>query len=122
MAINKEIAGEERIKAQLFAYGTKKLARIAEAVEESGVVVANHAKANHIQGQAHAQERYENQTDLLTTSITTDLVTANDEEITAEVWTNVEYAWFVEASHPYMFVALHESRDDFQHRVSEAMR
>ena len=122
MATERHVAGVERIKAQLYAYGKKKLQRVAEAVEKSAVEVANHAKANHVQGKAHAQERYENQTNVLTSSITSDLTVVTDDEITAEVFTTVEYAMFVETSHPYMFVALHENRDNFRRRVREAMR
>ena len=122
MAKRKEVVGEERIKAKLLAYGKDKLKKIADAVESSAVVVLNHAKANHIQGQAHAQERYENQTNVLTSSLTTKLTVVTEEEITAEVFTGVEYAFFVEVSHPYLFVALHSNRDDFVARVKRAMK
>ena len=146
MAPNRQVAGEERLKAKLFLYGKDKLQRIADAVEASAVVVANHAKANHgkalsalhgrkglvvptnvakraafMQKTFAGSGRYQNRTNVLTSSITPKLVTANEKEIVAEVFTTTGYSFFVEVTHPFLFPALHESRDDFKSRVIQAM-
>lgn len=101
--------------------------RVAKATEQTAVLVANHAKANHDKGFAHAISRYENQTTNLTNSIMPELTKADKHSVEAMVHTNKEYAIKVEMGssktkpYPFMLPALISQRDEFQKRVGKAI-
>ena len=116
------VAGTAKVTAKLKAFGDKMLGKVAEAVEKTAVDVANDAKADHVQGMAHAIERYENQTNVLTSSITPELTIVTDTMVEAEVFSNVEYAYWVEALYPLLHPALTKNEDNFRRRVAEAMK
>ncbi len=103
--MTERVTGEREVIAAIGAVMADKIAAVAEAVEKSAVQVANHAKRNHIRGSAHQKERYENQTNILTNSITVAMIETTEEKIVAEVGTNVEYASHVEALYPFLFPA-----------------
>lgn len=114
------VTGEREVIAVIGTLMAGKLAAVAEAVEKSAVEVSNDAKRDHQRGSAHQKQRYENQTNILTNSITVAMVETTEEKVVAEVGTNVEYASFIETTHPFLFPALHANREKFHQRVKKA--
>ena len=111
-AMTFKVSGARKIANNILIAKNVILGRIAVAVEKTAVAVSNHAKANHVQGQAHGQGRFEVDTGVLVKSITPELETVNFKEVTAVVFTNVEYAIPVEFGtfqtrpYPFLFPAL----------------
>ena len=114
------VSGAKKIANNILIEKNKALGRIAEAVEKTAVDVSNHAKANHVRGQAHSQGRFEVDTGTLVRSITPELETVNFEEVTAVVFTNVVYAFSVESRFPYLFPALIANQRNLIERVAKA--
>jgi hypothetical protein len=65
-----EITGSKEVIAELLSLKSQTFRRVVEAVEKTAVRMSNHAKAGHERGSdPHSRDRYENQTNNLTTSI-----------------------------------------------------
>lgn len=116
----KFIGGMEAVEAALKKYEHTLVGRVAEALEKGAVLVANDAKKDHERGRGHRKERYENQTTTLTRSITPELIKVTSEEVLAEVFTSLEYAYWVEARYPYLVPALHKNRGRINELVKKA--
>lgn len=121
-----QVSGQKKVLNNLFIAKNKILARVAEAVEKTSVDVANHAKANHVEGQAHSEGRFERDTGTLVRSIHQELETVNFEEVTAVVFTNLDYAIPVEfggngrRAYPFMFPALVANQENLKNRLKAA--
>jgi len=122
------IAGVEKVMNNLMRQKDKNLDQISEAVDQSALKVANHAKAGHVGAMAHADQRYQNQTGTLTRSITPQLTKVRFKIIEAQVFSNVEYAPNVELGtgktqpYPFLFPALQANQEDFKARVAKAAK
>ncbi len=121
-----QISGAKKIANNILIQKNAMLAKVAVAVEKTAVDVSNHAKANHVEGIAHSQGRFERDSGVLVRSITPELETVSFEEVTAVVFTNVEYAIPVEfgtsktRAYPFMFPALVENQENLKKRLAEA--
>lgn len=121
-----QVSGEKRIANNILIQSNKMLGRVAVAVEKTAVDVSNHAKANHERNSAHAQGRFETQSGILGKSITPELETVNFKEVTAVVFTNVDYAIPVEfgefgrRAYPFMFPALIANQQNLLNRLEKA--
>lgn len=116
----KYIGGVEEVINNIKMHGNAVMKRVGEAVEKAANLAANRAKADHIRGQAHAQNRYENQTTTLTKSITPKLKRLNIDIAEAEIFTNMEYAYRVETIYPYMWPAVIATQGDLKKLLKEA--
>lgn len=121
-----QISGARQIANNILAAQNNILGRVAVAVEKTAVDVSNHAKANHERNSAHAQGRFEVDTGTLVRSITPELETVNFAEVTAVVFTNVDYAIPVEfgdsgrRAYPFMFPALIANQQNLIDRLKKA--
>jgi len=121
------IAGIQEVINNLRLKESAKLTKIAAAVEQTCADVRNHAKSGHERNQGHMNKRYENQTNTLTSSITSGLAKVTDSEVTGIVSSNVEYAAAVEfgtsksAAYPYMFPALVANKENYKNKLKQAL-
>jgi HK97 gp10 family phage protein len=122
------ISGEQKVFHKLMRAKDAYLDGLADAVEQSAVVVANKAKENHEHGSdPHAMERFETQTGALVRSIKSELTTVGHNEVVAQTFSTMEYAPNVELgtsktrAYPFLFPALAESQDDFKERVKKVL-
>ena len=121
-----QISGAKKIANNIMIQKHAMLGRIAVAVEKTAVDTANHAKANHVRGSAHGKGRFEVDTGTLVRSITQELETVNFKEVTAVVFTNIDYAIPVEfgtsktRAYPFMFPALIANQRNLVERVARA--
>ena len=121
-----QISGAQKIANNILRAKNTMLDRIAEAVEKTAVDVSNHAKANHVRGVAHGMGRFEVDTGVLHRSITPKLEKVTFKEVTAVVFTNVEYAIPVEFGtsktrpYPFMFPALIANQRNLLERMKKA--
>lgn len=72
------------------------LRQVVDAVEQTSVDIANHAKAGHAGNMAHANGRYRNRTTNLTNSIIPHLLRADYKEVDGIVLASENYAYWVE--------------------------
>jgi hypothetical protein len=127
------VTGAAEVMANLRRLQGKMTAQLVQAVDRTGVDVANAAKRDHGSSSdrpeglaAHAMGRYQNQTYNLTQSIMPKdaQVTANTilgVVETVERGEGLEYAARVERRYPFMFPALMGAKDKFIARVKQAM-
>lgn len=115
-----KVSGAKKISNNILAAKNTLLGRIAEAVEKTAVDVSSHAKANHVEGQAHAEGRFERDTGTLVRSITPELEEVSFKKVSAVVFTNIDYAIPVEMKYPYMFPALMANASNLMERLKKA--
>ena len=126
MAMAFKISGARKIANNILIQKNAMLGRVAVAVEKTAVDVSNHAKANHVEGVAHGMGRFERDSGILQKSITPELETVNFKEVTAVVFTNVDYAIPVEfgtfntRAYPFLFPALIANQRTLLERVAKA--
>lgn len=122
------IAGVQKVLNNLAIQKLDTLRRVADAVDQSALKVANHAKAGHEGAMAHADQRYQNKTGTLTRSITPELTKASQQMVEAQIFSNIEYAPNVELGtgktrpYPFLFPALQANQGDFKTRVAKAAK
>lgn len=124
-----ELFGLKKVLSNLKNVQQSTIDRVADAVEHTAVLVANHAKSKHEKGFAHAVGRYENKTTNLTNSIMPELTRADKHIVEAMVHTNKDYAIKVEMGspetnrkkYPFMEPALFSQKDEFTKRVRKAI-
>lgn len=122
------VTGTQQIINRLMMERDRMLRAIGRAVEATCVDISNHAKAGHAGNQAHMNDRYRNQTSTLTRSITPELEKVSRTEVVGVVYSNVEYAAFVEIGtsenrpYPYLYPALLANKDSFKRRMMHASR
>lgn len=117
----KFVAGHEKVIANLKMLDSKYLKYVGEAVEQSCVIVADRAKADHNPGLAHSKNRYANRTTNLTNSIAPRLIKVSVESVEGEVGSNLEYAAYIEAIYPYLGPALIQGKPGFKKRLHKAV-
>ena len=127
-AYGAHIAGQQRVQANFSKAQAAVLSRLAQAVEMTAVDVANNAKAGHAASESpHAAGRYITRTGTLTRSIMPALVSVTNAEVEGQVFTNIEYAAFVEIGtsrsrpYPYLWPALVANFNVFQERIAAAL-
>lgn len=116
------IRGTQQVINRLTMEGDKFLAKIGEAVEKTCVDVSNHAKAGHQGNMAHATKRYQNQTSTLTRSITPELKEVSYKGVKGIVFTNMEYALYVELKYPFLYPAMMANKKNYEDRLKRALR
>jgi hypothetical protein len=124
----KYVRGTQEVITRLNMERNKAVRRLAEAIEKTCVDVSNHAKAGHAGNQAHMNARYQNRTSTLTRSIMPELVEARPDRVVGIVFTNIEYAPFVELGtvrnrpYPFLYPALQHGKPILQDRVRRAIQ
>jgi phage gpG-like protein len=129
MAIGQFIAGAEKVKINMALAQKDIVARVAVAIEKTCVDVSNHAKANHARSSnPHGMGRFISQTGTLIRSITPELTSVTPTLITGVVYSNMEYAAFVELGtsrnrpYPYLWPALVANANRLRQRVEAALK
>ncbi len=70
MSSSSEIFGAKEVAAKLLSMKNETFRKVVTAVEKTAVRMSNHAKSGHeIGSDPHSRDRYENQTNVLTQSI-----------------------------------------------------
>ena len=119
----KYIAGTEKLLAEIAKRQNQFVQKVADATEQTAVAVSVDAASDHTRGFAHAIGRYENQTTTLTRSLLQSprLVKVDEDEVVAEVGSNVEYAYPVEVRYPYLWPAAVKNQETFRRKLKEAL-
>ena len=123
----KHITGIETVLRKITGVSQDVVDRVTRATEITSVLVANHAKADHTRGLAHAAGRYENQTTNLTNSIVPRLIQSDKNAVVSVVFTNKEYAPKVELGtakskpYPFMMPALKSQQSQYKKAVEKAI-
>ena len=94
------VTGASKVIAQLVGITDAIRRQVIDVVEKNAVRAANHAKAEHGPGFAHAVGRYQNRTTNLTKDIRAHNATISGDVVEAVVATNKEYAPKVEFGTP----------------------
>jgi HK97 gp10 family phage protein len=125
--------GKDKMLANMKAITPKVIEAVTDAVDITAIKIANHAKANHTPGQAHALGRFENVTTNLTNSIIPQITKADAESVEAVIGAGVgasavqEYAPYVEfgtygrPGFPFMRPAKESEKEAFPKRVQKAI-
>jgi hypothetical protein len=122
-----EVTGKQEVINKMLRYLDKKVDKVADAVERTGIDVSNHAKSEHTGIEAHARNRYKNVNNTLTPSINSRLVVQPD-KIIAVVSSNVDYAPDVEFGNqrhigfPFMYPAIRAKENRLRERTLEALK
>jgi hypothetical protein len=121
------VTGEQEVVNKLLRYLDRKIDKIADATQRTGIDVSNHAKSEHKGIEAHARNRYANVTNTLTNSINEQLVVMVGEVISV-VSSNVDYAPDVEfgpengIGYPFMYPAIRAKENVHRHRLMQALK
>ena len=113
------VSGVEELLRNISHYEKEKVEEIYQACAAIQALVINDARANH---------PYTDRTGHLTQSIMAGVVTVSDENVTAEVKAEKEYASFVEMGtsrskpFPFLLPAVERNQASFFRAVQKAMR
>ena len=116
------ILGTQKVINNILMQGDNFLREVGEAVEKTCVDISNEAKSGHAGNMAHANNRYQNQTVLLTHSITPELAEISYKIVNGIVYATKEYALLVEMKYPYLYPALQDNKDNYKRRLQTALR
>ncbi len=114
--------GADKMVAKLVSAKNRKLARIVDAVEMTGVQVRNHAASGHEGDVAHMNDRYANRTTNLTNSLAVSPAQISRKSVTVVVFAGMEYAPIIEEIYPFLFPALVANKSHFKRNLNRAMR
>lgn len=113
------IGGQDEVNKNIRRVSDELFERIINHVGATGDKVANHAKADHTAGFAHAVGRYANRTTNLTNSISAQMTRADRARVESIAFAAREYAPLVELggngrrAYPFMFPALVSEQQNF---------
>lgn len=126
--LNREgVAGVKELFQNLSRYEGKVVDTVKDVTEITQALVVNHARANH-GANAHSNKRWIARTGNTEASILPGRIILTDDEVEAEVASNVEWASFLEfgtsraRAYPYMEPALRSEQRAFGQRLARALK